>query len=57
MASGGAAAIWEIATKQVFGKTAAPAGLPERVSTSGFGELRIDFAHAVAAGRLPLLHR
>ena len=34
-----------------------PADLPERVSGSGFRELAIGFEHAIAAGRLPLIHR
>ena len=31
--------------------------LPERIRDSGFRELPIGFAHAMAAGRLPLIHR
>jgi PIN domain nuclease of toxin-antitoxin system len=52
-----AATIWEIAVKQALGKITAPADLPERIRESGFGELPIDFAHAMAAGRLPPIHR
>jgi PIN domain nuclease of toxin-antitoxin system len=52
-----AATIWEIAIKQALGKIAAPADLPERVRDSGFRELPIGFSHAIAAGRLPLIHR
>ena len=52
-----AATIWEIAIKQALGKIIAPEDLPERVRGSGFRELPIDFAHATAAGRLPLIHR
>jgi PIN domain nuclease of toxin-antitoxin system len=52
-----AATIWEIAIKQALGKIAAPADLPERVRDSGFRELPIGFAHAMAAGRLPQIHR
>ncbi len=51
-----AATIWEIAIKQALGKIAAPADLPERVRDTGFRELQIGFAHAMAAGRLPLIH-
>jgi PIN domain nuclease of toxin-antitoxin system len=51
------ATIWEIAIKQALGKIAAPADLPERVRDSGFRELPIGFAHAMAAGRLPQIHR
>jgi PIN domain nuclease of toxin-antitoxin system len=52
-----AATIWEIAIKQALGKIAGPADLPERIRDSGFRELPIDSAHAIAAGRLPLVHR
>jgi PIN domain nuclease of toxin-antitoxin system len=51
-----AATIWEIAIKQALGKIEAPADLPERVRDTGFRELPIGFAHAMAAGRLPLIH-
>ena len=52
-----AATIWEIAIKQALGKISAPADLAGRVRDSGFRELPIDFTHAIAAGRLPLIHR
>lgn len=52
-----AVTIWEIAIKQEFGKIAGPADLPERVRDSGFRELPIGFGHAMAAGRLPPIHR
>jgi PIN domain nuclease of toxin-antitoxin system len=52
-----AATIWEIAIKQALGKISAPADLPDRVRGSGFRELPIDFTHAIAAGRLPPIHR
>jgi PIN domain nuclease of toxin-antitoxin system len=52
-----AATIWEIAIKQALGKIAAPADLPERIRDSGFRELPISFTHAMAAGRLRLIHR
>jgi len=52
-----AATIWEIAIKQALGKIIAPADLPERVRDSGFRKLPIGFAHAMTAGRLPLIHR
>jgi PIN domain nuclease of toxin-antitoxin system len=52
-----AATIWEIAIKQALGKISAPVDLPDRVRDSGFRELPIDFTHAIAAGRLPLIHR
>ncbi len=52
-----AATIWEIAIKQALGKITAPADLPERVRDSGFRQLPIGFDHAMAAGRLPPIHR
>jgi len=52
-----ATTIWEIAIKQTLGKISAPADLPGRVRDGGFRELPIDFTHAIAAGRLPLIHR
>jgi PIN domain nuclease of toxin-antitoxin system len=52
-----AATIWEIGIKQALGKITAPADLPERVRDSGFRELPISFSHAVAAGRLPMIHK
>jgi PIN domain nuclease of toxin-antitoxin system len=52
-----AASVWEVAIKQSIGKLAEPADLPEIVRDSGFRELPITAAHALAAGRLPLIHR
>jgi PIN domain nuclease of toxin-antitoxin system len=52
-----AATIWEIAIKQALGKITAPGDLLERIRDSGFRDLPIDVAHAIAAGRLPLIHR
>ncbi|MFI5916070.1 type II toxin-antitoxin system VapC family toxin [Dactylosporangium sp. NPDC051541] len=51
-----AATIWEIAIKQSIGKLG-PADLPERIRDSGFRELHISSSHAIAAGRLPPIHR
>ena len=51
------ASLWEIGIKQSLGKIVAPDDLPERVRDSGFRELSIGFAHAIAAGRLPMIHR
>src|SRR5438093_8868214 len=51
------ATIWEVATKQAIGKLKAPADLPERVRDSGFRPLPITADHAIAAARLPLVHR
>ena len=52
-----AATIWEIAIKQSLGKITAPADLPERVRDAGFRELPVTYTHAMAAGRLPMIHR
>ncbi|MGO9778590.1 MAG: type II toxin-antitoxin system VapC family toxin [Streptosporangiaceae bacterium] len=52
-----AATIWEVAVKQAIGKLPEPAGLPERIRDSGFAELPISSRHAMAAGRLPPIHR
>jgi PIN domain nuclease of toxin-antitoxin system len=51
------ATIWEIAIKQAIGKLKEPANLPERVRDCGFSELPIRSAHAITAGRLPVVHR
>jgi PIN domain nuclease of toxin-antitoxin system len=52
-----AATIWEIAIKQALDKITAPADLLERIRDTGFRELPIRYAHAAAAGRLPMIHR
>jgi PIN domain nuclease of toxin-antitoxin system len=52
-----AATIWEVAIKQAIGKLPEPAGLPELIRDSGFGELPISSQHAITAARLPLIHR
>ena len=52
-----AATIWEVAIKQAAGKLLEPSGLPERIRDSGFASLPIGFEHAIAAGRLPQIHR
>ncbi len=52
-----AATIWEVTIKQAIGKLVKPADLPERIRDCGFVELPITFEHAIAAGRLPLIHR
>lgn len=49
--------VWEIAIKQATGKIKEPADLAERLRNSGFKELGVTSEHAVAAGRLPMLHR
>lgn len=52
-----AATIWEVAIKQAAGKLLEPSGLAERIRDSGFTPLPIGFEHAIAAGRLPQIHR
>ncbi|WP_067864512.1 type II toxin-antitoxin system VapC family toxin [Nocardia shimofusensis] len=52
-----AVTLWEIAIKQALGKLAGPEDLLERIRAAGFVELPIRHDHAVAAGRLPLIHR
>jgi PIN domain nuclease of toxin-antitoxin system len=52
-----AATIWEVAIKQAIGKLKEPADLPERIRDAGFRGLPITSDHAIAAGRLPLIHR
>jgi PIN domain nuclease of toxin-antitoxin system len=52
-----AATVWEVAIKQAMGKLKEPADLPERIRDGGFRELPITSEHAIAAGRLPLIHR
>ena len=52
-----AVTIWEVGIKQSIGKLEAPHPLVERIAQSSFRQLPITFDHAVAAGRLPRLHR
>ena len=52
-----AATVWEVTIKQAAGKLTEPADLPERIRGSGFAELAISSGHAIAAERLPLIHR
>lgn len=51
------ATLWETAIKQALGKISQPADLLERIRGAGFGELPISAEHAIAAGRLPPIHR
>lgn len=51
------ATIWEVTVKQAIGKLKQPADLPERIRDSGFDEIPIKSAHAIVAGRLPMIHR
>ncbi len=49
--------VWEIAIKQAIGKLEGPPDLPEQLQRSGFIELPVEHRHALAAGRLPMIHR
>jgi PIN domain nuclease of toxin-antitoxin system len=51
------ATVWEVAIKQALGKLREPPDLPERIRDSGFRPLPITVEHAIAAGRLPPIHR
>ena len=51
------ASLWEVAIKQSIGKLSEPIDVAEELRDSGFRELAITFHHAIAAGRLPLIHR
>ncbi|MFI5715272.1 type II toxin-antitoxin system VapC family toxin [Nocardia sp. NPDC051750] len=48
---------WEVAIKQAGGKLGGPPDLPERICDRGLVTLQISPDHAIAAGRLPLVHR
>ncbi|MGC4864477.1 type II toxin-antitoxin system VapC family toxin [Micromonospora sp. DT53] len=49
--------LWEIAIKQSLGKLPGPTDLAERVRDAELRELTIRHDHAIAAGRLPAIHR
>lgn len=49
--------LWEVAIKQSLGKLAGPADLAERLRDAELRELPIRHDHAIAAGRLPAIHR
>jgi PIN domain nuclease of toxin-antitoxin system len=51
------AAVWEVAIKQSIGKIKEPDNLAEIINDAGFRPLPITSEHAIAAGRLPLIHR
>ena len=51
------ASLWEVTIKQSIGKLSGPIDVAEEIRDSGFRELPITFRHAMAAGRLPLIHR
>jgi PIN domain nuclease of toxin-antitoxin system len=50
------ASLWEVTIKQSIGKLSEPIDVAEEIRDSGFRELPITFHHAIAAGRLPLVH-
>lgn len=52
-----AVSLWEIEIKRSLGKLRAPAEVLGGVRAGGFELLALSAEHAVAAGRLPLLHR
>src|SRR5271157_621715 len=52
------ASIWEIAIKHRLGKIKEdPEEIVERMEQAGLHKLPVDMRHAVASGKLPLLHR
>lgn len=51
-----AASAWEISIKRALCKLDAPSDLDAAVSASGFREMPITIAHAMAAGELPVHH-
>jgi PIN domain nuclease of toxin-antitoxin system len=51
-----AATMWEISIKKRLGKLSVPANILEFIEASEFIPLPISFAHAMAAGALPLHH-
>jgi len=48
---------WEIEIKKARGNLEAPDNLEATIASRGVRPLSVTLAHAVAAGRLPLLHR
>jgi PIN domain nuclease of toxin-antitoxin system len=52
-----AASLWEVGIKQAIGKLTDPANLLEHIRDSAFRPLPMTFEHAIAASRLPLIHR
>nr|WP_022929829.1 type II toxin-antitoxin system VapC family toxin [Patulibacter americanus] len=52
-----AVSLWEIEIKRSIGKLRAPADVLGGVRSGGFELLALTPEHAVAAGRLPMLHR
>jgi PIN domain nuclease of toxin-antitoxin system len=48
---------WESTIKQSIGRLSEPIDVAEEIRDSGSHELPITFRHAIAAGRLPPIHR
>ena len=51
------ASLWEVTIKQSIGQLSEPTDVAEEIGYSGFRELPLTLHHAIAAGRLPLIHR
>lgn len=51
------ATVWEIEIKRALGRLPVPADLRETMASGAYVPLSITIEHAVAAARLPLLHR
>jgi PIN domain nuclease of toxin-antitoxin system len=51
------ATLWEVTIKLAMGKLDGPPDLPELIRDCGFLTLPVSAEHAMAAGRLPMLHR
>ncbi|MFP4502037.1 MAG: type II toxin-antitoxin system VapC family toxin [Candidatus Hydrogenedentota bacterium] len=51
-----AVSAWEISIKHALGKLKTPEDLAGAIEASGFEELPVTIAHALAAGRLPRHH-
>lgn len=52
-----AASVWEIAIESAIGKLKAPPHFVDTLRLDAYRELRITFAHAEQAARLPSIHR
>jgi len=52
-----AATVWEIEIKRALGRLAVPGDLRDAIVAGAYVPLPMTVDHAVAAARLPLLHR
>jgi len=52
-----AASVWELQVKSTLGKLKLPENFKEFLENKAFSKLSVDFSHAHAAGKLPLLHK